>query len=502
MKKKAFLIILDGWGHESDPKVSAITAAQTPYIDSLYKQYPNAELVTYGDKVGLPEGQMGNSEVGHLNLGAGRVVYQELARINKAIRDNTLISNKTIQDTITYAKDKGKPVHLMGLLSDGGVHSHINHIVALAQLFNAEGIQVYLHMFLDGRDTGPESGHGYVSSLLKEIEGLAHCSLSTIIGRYYAMDRDNRWERIHKAYDLLVNGAGQHSDNPLVDIKKSYEAGVFDEFLDGIKVGPKGEGLIKADDVVFFANFRTDRPRQLTTVLSQKAIPEHSMKPLQLHFVTMTQYDESYNNIQVVYSKDKIEKTLGEVVSAQGLTQLRIAETEKYPHVTFFFSGGREEPYEGEHRIMIKSPDVATYDLQPEMSAYELTNAVDAYLKSDQPDLVIMNYANADMVGHTGDFGAAVKAAETLDACLEALLPQAIKLDYELVIIADHGNSDIMVNADGSTHTAHTTNQVPIIVLSKSIKAVKNGKLADVAPTLLKMMHVEIPSDMDGDPLV
>ena len=502
MKKKAFLVILDGWGHEADPKVSAIAAAKTPYIDSLYKNYPNAELVTYGDEVGLPEGQMGNSEVGHLNLGAGRVVYQELARINKAIRDNTLVTNETIQKTITYAKENSKPVHLMGLLSDGGVHSHIKHIIALAKLFNSEGIQVHLHMFLDGRDTGPDSGHGYVSSLLEAIEGLAHCNLSTIIGRYYAMDRDNRWERIHKAYDLLVSGNGLQSDDPLADIKKSYESGIFDEFMDGIKVGKADEGLIEEEDVVFFANFRTDRPRQLTTVLSQKAFPEQNMAPMSLYFVTMTQYDEKYKNIHVVYSKDKIEKTLGEVVSAEGLTQLRIAETEKYPHVTFFFSGGREEPYEGEHRIMIKSPNVATYDLQPEMSAKALTAAVDAYMKSDKPDLIIMNYANADMVGHTGDFKAAIKAAETLDACMKALVPEAIEQNYELVIIADHGNSDIMVNADGSAHTAHTTNQVPIIVVSKTIKEVKNGKLADVAPTLLKMMNIAIPGSMDGIPLV
>jgi len=504
MNKKAFLIILDGWGHENDPKISAIKAANTPYVDSLYKDYPHAELVTYGSDVGLPAGQMGNSEVGHLNIGAGRIVYQELARINKAIADNALISNETIQATIKHARNHSKPIHLMGLLSDGGVHSHIDHIVALARGFSQAGVQVYLHMFLDGRDTGPASGHGYVSSLMEALKGHAKCQLSSIIGRYYAMDRDNRWERIHKAYDLLVNGVGEASDNPLGTIKMSYANGINDEFMEAIKVGNPSEGLISEGDIVFFANFRTDRPRQLTTALSQKAIPDHNMNPLKLHYVTMTQYDESYQDVHVVYTKDQIEQTIGEVVADQGLKQLRIAETEKYPHVTFFLSGGREEPYEGEHRIMIKSPNVATYDLQPEMSAYALTNAVDLYIKSDNPDLIILNYANADMVGHTGDFRAAVLAAETLDSCLEALVPTAIRANYEIVVIADHGNSDIMVNPDGSTHTAHTTNQVPIIVLSgsESIKKVNNGKLADVAPTLLKLMNIPIPAAMDGTPLV
>ncbi|MBT8231472.1 MAG: 2,3-bisphosphoglycerate-independent phosphoglycerate mutase [Saprospiraceae bacterium] len=503
MTGKAFLIILDGWGKGLIPEVSAITQAKTPFIDSLYSKYPNANLVTFGSDVGLPQGQMGNSEVGHINIGAGRIVYQELARINKAVEDNTLKDNQAIIDMIAYAKSNNKPVHLMSLLSDGGVHSHIDHLISICQILSENNITVFIHAFLDGRDTAPTGGYEYLKKLTQNVDS-SLVNLSSIIGRYYAMDRDNRWERIKKSYDLLVHGKGLITNDPLGAVKQYYDKDISDEFMEAIKVNSKEFGIIKEEDAVFFTNFRTDRPRQITEVLTQKDKPEFDMKKLNLHYVTMTEYDEKFKNIKVAFTKDKLENTLGEIIAKNELTQLRIAETEKYPHVTFFFSGGEEKPFEGEHRIMANSPKVATYDLAPEMSAYELTNEVHKYIINESPDLIIMNYANADMVGHTGDFNAAVKAAETLDACMESLIPIAKNADYNILIIADHGNSDIMINPDGTPHTAHTTNLVPIILIdpSNNYKHIKDGKLADIAPTILKLMKIDKPEEMTGNSLL
>lgn len=503
MTHKAFLIILDGWGKGLIPEVSAITQANTPFVDSLYSTYPNANLVTFGEEVGLPEGQMGNSEVGHINIGAGRIVYQELARINNAIKENSLKENKAIKDLITYANEKDKPVHLISLLSDGGVHSHINHLIAVCKILTEHKIKVFIHAFLDGRDTSPNGGAKYLKILMDGVD-MSYCKISTVIGRYYAMDRDNRWERIQKAYNLLVKGEGEITDDVISTVEKLYDKDLTDEFMEPIKVGTKEEGIIRSDDAVFFTNYRTDRPRQITRVLTQEDMPDFGMEKLSTYFLTMTEYDESFENIHVAFEKDKLSNTIGEVIEANGLKQLRIAETEKYPHVTFFLSGGREEPFKDEQRIMAKSPKVATYDLAPEMSAYELTNFVDKDIQTNKPDLIIMNYANADMVGHTGDFNAAIKAAETLDSCLEALLPRAIEEKYRIVIIADHGNSDIMKNPDGSPHTAHTTNLVPIILIDpfEEYKSIKSGNLADVAPTLLKLMKVDKPAEMTGNELI
>lgn len=497
-------MILDGWGLNDDETVNALKAAHTPYVDSLFENYPHTELVTYGEEVGLPEGQMGNSEVGHLNLGAGRVVYQSLARINNAIADGTLKQNDTFADLVSEAVKRDRPVHLMGLLSDGGVHSHIEHIIALAGYLTDAGRQVYLHLFMDGRDTGPNEGAGYLQKLQAAIHSDL-CSISTVIGRYYAMDRDQRWERISKAYALLTRGEGEVVSDPVQAVQAAYRSNITDEFMTALKVGGKKEGLIKDGDCVLFANFRTDRPRQLTQALTQQAFPEQAMKPLDLHYVTMTRYDEAFKGVQVIYEKENLLETLGEVIAEAGLKQLRIAETEKYPHVTFFFNGGREEPFAGEIRKMVASPKVATYDLQPEMSAYELTSILIETMRVEQPELIIMNFANADMVGHTGDFQAAIKAAETLDSCLEVIVPKALRADYSLLVIADHGNSDIMKNPDGSAHTAHTTNPVPAILVEPHTEKphkLNPGKLGDIAPTLLAIMGVKAPKSMTGSNLI
>lgn len=498
--KKTALLILDGWGHGKDASVSAIAQAQTPFVDGLYDTYPHAELVTYGDEVGLPEGQMGNSEVGHLNIGAGRVVYQELARINKEIKEDKLSSNQVLQEGIAYTENNGKKMHLLGLLSDGGVHSHINHLLALCDILKDKGFPVYIHAFLDGRDTDPNGGITYLKTLLDHIEG-SNVRLASVIGRYYAMDRDNRWERVKLAYDLLVKGAGKSTSDILSEIQSNYDSDITDEFMPALLVDARG--TITEDDSVLFYNFRTDRPRELTAVLSQTDMPEYDMKKLNLHYITKTTYDATFEGINVMYTKDTLKKTIGEVVADAGLTQLRIAETEKYPHVTFFFSGGREEAFEGEDRILIPSPKVATYDLQPEMSAREITSSLIEHVDKKAPNFICLNYANTDMVGHTGVFEAAIKSAETVDDCLAQAVPKLLEYDYDIFIIADHGNSDIMKNPDGSPHTAHTTNMVPVIYVSNDKNAtINNGKLGDIAPTMLTAMGVDIPSEMDGINLV
>jgi 2,3-bisphosphoglycerate-independent phosphoglycerate mutase len=501
--KRVILIILDGWGHGPKPEVSAIAQANTPFVDSLYQKYPNSELVTFGEQVGLPEGQMGNSEVGHMNIGAGRVVYQELARINKAVKEDQLRHNEVLKKALKTAKDKGVSLHLMGLVSDGGVHSHINHLKALCGICEAEGLEdVFIHAFLDGRDTAPHGGIGYLKELL-EYNKDKSAKLASVIGRYYAMDRDKRWERVKLAYDVMVKGEGAATTDVLQSLQDSYDDGVTDEFVKPIFCGGE-KGKIKDGDVLLCFNFRTDRPREISIVLTQEDMPDFDMKKLDLEYFTMTNYDETYKNIEVLFEKDNLTNTLGEILSRNHKTQVRIAETEKYPHVTFFFSGGREKEFEGERRLLVPSPKVATYDLQPEMSAQGITDSIVADIESNQPDFICLNYANTDMVGHTGVFSAAVKAAETVDGCLEKLLTTALAHDYEAIVIADHGNSDYMVNDDGSPHTAHTMNLVPFVLVSNNPDkyTVKDGKLADMAPSILTLMGVDIPEEMDGEILV
>jgi 2,3-bisphosphoglycerate-independent phosphoglycerate mutase len=504
--QRALLVILDGWGHGAKPEDSAIEQAETPFVDSLYDEYPNAELVTHGLQVGLPDGQMGNSEVGHLNIGAGRIVYQELARINKAIDDRELHQNKVLLDALHYAKANNKPVHLMGLVSDGGVHSHINHLKALCDIAQENGVaDVFIHAFMDGRDTDPEGGEGYLNDLLQHIEGQS-AKLASVIGRYYAMDRDKRWERVKLAYDLLVHGKGELTTNIIETIQDRYDEEQTDEFLKPIVCSADGQkpvATIANGDVLICFNFRTDRPREISVVLTQQDMPEHDMQKLDLHYVTMTKYDDTFEGIDVMFTKDDIQETLGEVLSKAKRTQIRIAETEKYPHVTFFFNGGREEPFPGEERIMIPSPKVATYDLQPEMSAFKVTIAITKAIRDKQPDFICLNYANADMVGHTGVFEAAMKAAETVDTCLKDLLETALDYDYHAIIIADHGNSDMMRNPDGTPNTAHTKNPVPVFYVSNENEGtIKDGKLADIAPTILHLLGLPIPDAMDGEILI
>jgi 2,3-bisphosphoglycerate-independent phosphoglycerate mutase len=505
--KHVILVILDGWGKGTVPKADAIRAAKTPFVDSFYNEYPNSELVTFGEEVGLPEGQMGNSEVGHLNIGAGRVVYQELARINKACRDGELAENAKLKSAFQYAKENNKAVHLMGLVSDGGVHSHINHLKTLCDISQGFELEkVFIHAFMDGRDTDPKGGKNYLKDVLNHIEN-QNVDVASVIGRYYAMDRDKRWERVKLAYDLLVNGEGEKTSDVLVTLQERYEKGETDEFLKPIVCQDENgnpKTTIQSDDVVLFFNFRTDRPRQLTTVLTQQDMPDFGMSKLNLRYLTMTKYDETFKGMEVLFEKEDIKNTLGEILSKNGLTQTRIAETEKYPHVTFFFNGGREQEFEGEKRILISSPKIATYDLKPEMSAYEVTEAIIEDIEQNQPNFICLNYANADMVGHTGDFEAAIKAAETVDVCLKNLIETALKFDYEAIIIADHGNSDYMINEDGSPNTAHTTNLVPCFYVSKQAKGkkIKNGKLGDIAPTILSLMEIEPPTDMNGNNLI
>ena len=505
MNKKVILMILDGWGKSPDPKVSAIDNAQTPFIDSLYTKYPNAQLRTDGLNVGLPDGQMGNSEVGHMNLGAGRIVYQDLAKINLALQNNELKDEAELVKAFEYAKKENKNVHFLGLLSDGGVHSHTSHLKGLIEAGEQAGVKnMFLHAFTDGRDVDPKSGVHYVKELSLFLEN-KNTKLATVIGRYYAMDRDNRWERVKKAYDLLVHSTGLKTQDPLENITKSYENNITDEFLEPLVItNTENQPLaaIKEDDVVVFFNFRTDRGRELTEVLSQNNFPELEMKKLNLYYVTMTNYDENFNHVNVIYNKDNITETLGEVLEKNNKKQIRIAETEKYPHVTFFFSGGQEAPFEGESRILKASPKVATYDLQPEMSAFELKDALIPELQKGDVDFVCLNFANGDMVGHTGSMEAAIKACEAVDVCVKEVVETALANGYTTLLIADHGNCETMINPDGSPNTAHTTNPVPFIAIDNDLKTINNGVLGDLAPTILELMGIEKPAAMTGKSLL
>jgi 2,3-bisphosphoglycerate-independent phosphoglycerate mutase len=507
MSKKAMLIIMDGWGHGKVPAADAIANANVPFVKSLYIKYPNTELLTCGEAVGLPAGQMGNSEVGHLNIGAGRIVYQELERINVAIKDGELERSAVLNAAFDAAKTTGKTLHFIGLVSDGGVHSHINHLKELCTLAQKKGVpNVAVHAFTDGRDCDPKSGLGFMTELdthLKQTGGI----LASVTGRFYAMDRDKRWERVKVAYDGLTQGIGTHVTNPLAAIEDSYKNDVTDEFIKPIiACGHDGTPLatIKDGDVVVCFNFRTDRCREITVALTQQALPEQQMQPINLHYVTMTEYDKSYKNVGVIFTNKDLTNTLGEVLEANGKTQIRIAETEKYPHVTFFFSGGREQPFNGEKRIMIPSPrTVTTYDQKPEMSAFEMTDAIIPEIAAQSADFICLNFANADMVGHTGVWNAVIKAVETVDQCVSRIVPVALENGYAIFLTADHGNADYLVNEDGTPNTAHTLNPVPLFLISNDYKStLKPGKLGDLAPTILRYMGINIPPDMTGEVLI
>ena len=504
MNKKVILMILDGWGNSPDPKVSAIDNADTNFIDSLYKKYPYSTLRTDGLHVGLPEGQMGNSEVGHMNLGAGRIVYQDLTKINISIEKNKLKKEKVIAETFEFAKNNNKKIHFLGLISDGGVHSHTDHLKGLIDIAKEYNVESYIHGFTDGRDVDPKSGSGYISDLNDYIKN-SPTQIASITGRYFAMDRDNRWERIKIAYDALVNAKGEKSSNLIRSIQNNYDNGCTDEFIKPIiKVDSNNQPLstIKNGDVVIFFNFRTDRGRELTKVLSQNDNLEFDMKKLNLHYVTMTNYDNTFSNIKVIFNKSNLDNTLGEILEKNNKSQLRISETEKYPHVTFFFSGGRENSFKGESRILKNSPKVATYDLKPEMSAYEITDSLVKEIDSGKQDFICLNFANGDMVGHTGSMKAAIKACEAVDKCVETVINCANKNNYTTILIADHGNCETMINADGTPNTAHTTNPVPVILIDKDLKNIKNGILGDIAPTILKLMGVKKPKEMTQESLI
>ncbi len=506
MQKKVMLIILDGWGITQDPNISAIYKAKTPFFDSLLKNYSNASLRTDGLHVGLPEGQMGNSEVGHMNLGAGRIVFQDFVKINNAVADGSIAKEKVLVGAFKYAKNNNKTVHFLGLVSDGGIHSHIKHLKGLFEAADNFGLSdVYLHAFTDGRDCDPRSGKGFISEIEDSIKKTTG-KLASITGRYYAMDRDQRWDRVKISYDALVNGIGEKSEDAVASMQKSYDDKVTDEFIKPIIMVDQNKepiATIKKDDVVIFFNFRTDRGRQLTRVLTQQEFPEFDMHTRSLYYVTMTNYDNSFKNINVIYPKDNLTDTLGEVLEKNDKKQIRIAETEKYPHVTFFFSGGREEEFKGEKRILRPSPKVATYDLQPEMSAKEIQDAIIPELKKQEADFICLNFANADMVGHTGILEAAMKAAEAVDQCLKNVITTALENDYVSIIIADHGNSETMINEDGTPNTAHTTNPVPLILVEKDKEhTIQDGILGDIAPTILDLMGIDQPKLMTQKSLI
>ncbi|MCX6332345.1 MAG: 2,3-bisphosphoglycerate-independent phosphoglycerate mutase [Bacteroidetes bacterium] len=504
MSKKVILVIMDGWGLGIVPGADAIQQAKTPFVSSLYKQYPNSTLTTCGEMVGLPDGQMGNSEVGHLNIGAGRIVYQELQRINVAIRDGSFAKNATLLQSIQYAKKNNKPLHLLGLVSDGGVHAHTSHLKAICDVCKREGLsQVFIHAFTDGRDTDPKSGYSFVKNVedhLKDSVG----TIASISGRYYAMDRDKRWERVKLAYDVLVHGKGATATSALESIQQNYDNNITDEFIKPTIITTNGQPIatIKEGDAVLCFNFRTDRCREITEVLTQQDFPAFDMKKISLDYTTMTRYDESFQKVHVLFENDNLVNTLGDVLAQNNKKQIRIAETEKYPHVTFFFNGGREQPFEGETRIMAASPKVATYDMQPEMSAQELTDKLLPEIHLGHADFICINYANADMVGHTGIFSAVVKAVETVDACVEKIVKAGLENGYTLLVTADHGNADFMMNADGSPNTAHTLNLVPLFLINQDHSGtLQSGKLGDIAPTILSMMDISIPQDMTGNVL-
>jgi 2,3-bisphosphoglycerate-independent phosphoglycerate mutase len=504
-KRKVILIIMDGWGLGKVKSSDAIQNSNTPFASSLYAKYPNTTLTTCGEAVGLPEGQMGNSEVGHLNLGAGRIVYQELQRINVAIREGMFAKTKSLLESIKYAKQNKKPLHLLGLVSNGGVHSHINHLKAILDVCKQEGLtQVFIHAFTDGRDCDPKSGFGFIKQL-EEHASKTVGKIASVNGRYFAMDRDNRWERVKLAYDAMVKGIGEHANSAVAAIESSYQQNITDEFIkpaviieDGVPVAKIMDG-----DVVICFNFRTDRCREITKALTQMEFPQYDMHPLKLHYTTMTEYDATFKNIHIIFENDNLNNTLGEILEQNRLKQIRIAETEKYPHVTFFFSGGREIPFEGESRIMVPSPKVATYDLQPEMSAYGVTDAIIPEIEKAEADFICLNYANADMVGHTGIWAAAIKAVETVDKCVERVVTTALKSGYTIFLTADHGNADYMINADGTPNTAHTLNPVPFFIIDNEWKgSIIPGKLGDLAPMILKMMNLAVPKEMTGEILI
>lgn len=503
MSKKAILIIMDGWGLGKTYASDAIQHAKTPFVSSLYSKYPNTTLITCGEAVGLPEGQMGNSEVGHLNLGAGRIVYQELQRINVAIREGLFQKNEQLLKAIDYAKTNKKALHLIGLVSNGGVHSHINHLKAICEVCAQQGLsEVYIHAFTDGRDTDPKSGLGFMKELQQSINNSVG-KIASVSGRYYAMDRDKRWERIKLAYDALAKGEGIKATDAIAAVEQSYAQNVTDEFIMPTVIVNEAQqplATIKDGDAVICFNFRTDRCREITVALTQQAFPEYNMQPLQLYYVTMTEYDKTYKNVHVIFENDNLTKTLGEIIEDNGLKQIRIAETEKYPHVTFFFSGGREATFKNESRIMVASPKVATYDLKPEMSAYEVTEKLLPEIENETADFICLNFANADMVGHTGVWEAVIKAVETVDTCVEKVITAALAHGYTTFLLADHGNADYEINEDGSPNTQHSLNPVPFFIINNEFKGtVKPGKLGDIAPTILTFMGLPVPKEMTGD---
>jgi len=497
---------MDGWGLGKVASADAIQHAKTPFVSSLYSKYPNTTLITCGEAVGLPDGQMGNSEVGHLNLGAGRIVYQELQRINAAVRDGSFGKNEILLNAIRFAKKNNKPLHLLGLVSNGGVHSHIDHLKAITDVCKNEKLsEVFIHAFTDGRDCDPKSGLGFIKELQEHLNGSVG-KIASVSGRYYAMDRDKRWERIKLSYDALVNGVGEKATDAIEAVENSYSKNITDEFIKPTVIIAEDQqplAKIKDGDVAICFNFRTDRCREITQVLTQMDLPDHDMKKLSLHYTTMTEYDKTYKDVNVIFETDNLNNTLGEILEQQGLKQIRIAETEKYPHVSFFFSGGREKPFDGEKRIMIPSPKVATYDLKPEMSAFEVTDALLPEIKNKSADFICLNYANADMVGHTGVWEAAIKAVETVDKCVSQVVTTGLENGYTTFLTADHGNSDYMINEDGSPNTAHTMNLVPFFIIDKEWKGkIKPGKLGDIAPTILTMMQLPIPKEMTGEILI